>query len=188
MESLTEEEDASIITSDVYRLSISDASAITTDVRSTEEEEKKNQLGVRPTNLLLKLLLLLPFLVTMAIYTVDTKALESVILRFQPHHDTAKFPFIHQTLNSAYGLDLYESECEFISHDVPTNGLTELYKDAPQRLLNHMIAHIQTESGATSRSETEKVEKLFKTMLLSYKMGNCKYSYFKRGQELTSAI
>ena len=73
-------------------------------------------------------------------------------------------------------------------HDVPTNGLTELYKDAPQRLLDHMITHIQTESRATSKSETEKVEKLFKTMLLSYKLSNGKYIYFKQGQELASAI
>ena len=141
------------------------------------KKKNTNLLRVQPTHLLL----LLPFLVTMATYTVNAKELQGVVLCFQYHHDTVKFPYIHRTLNTVYGLDLYETECEFIFHDDPTNGLTELYMDSPQRLLDHTITHIQTESGATStRSETNKVDKLFKTMLLIYKKANEAYVYFKR--------
>ena len=106
-----------------------------------KRKKKKNQLILRPTDLLLLPL----FLVTMAIYTVDAKELEGIILCFQAHPNTS-FPILHHTLNSVYGVDLYETQFHFLCHNVPTNRLTELYKDAPKQLLNHMIIHIQTES------------------------------------------
>ena len=123
----------------------------------------------------------------MTTYTVAANNLEGVIVRFQVHPNPA-FLFLHHTLNSVYGVDLYETDFYFLFDDVTTNGQTELHKDASKRLLDYMITHILTESGATTRGETEKVEKLFKTMLLSYKMSNGKHSYFKRGQDLALAI
>ena len=81
----------------------------------------------------------------MATYTINAKVLEGVILRFQAQPDTS-FPVLYHTLNSVYDADLYETDFHFIFDDVPTNDLTEFCKDAPKRLLNHMITHIKTES------------------------------------------
>ena len=121
----------------------------------------------------------------MATYTVAAKDLEGAIFCFQPHHDTS-LPFIHQTFNAAYSVHLYETDFHFIFDDVPKNGLTELYKDTPKQLLNHMITHIKMESGSTgTRSKKDKVEKFRQ---LSYKLGNVTSVYFKRGQELALAI
>ena len=52
-----------------------------------------------------------------------------------------------------------------------------------------MITHIKTESGSIgTRSKTDQVEKLFKTIMMSYKMNNDKYMYFKQGQEIATVI
>lgn len=115
----------------------------------------------------------------MATYTVATKGLEGVILLIQPHYD-ASLPVLHHTFNAVYGVDLYETEFHFIFDDVPTNELTELYKNALKQLLDHMIIHIMTKSGSIGTgSKMDKVEKLFKTMQLSYKMHNGTYVFFK---------
>ena len=103
----------------------------------------------------------------MSTYTVAANDLEDVILRFQRHHE-ASVPVLHQTFNAVYGVDLYEDEFHFIFDDVPTNGQTELYKDASKRLKDYMITRIKTESKSVSRSETEKVDDMFQTMQLCY--------------------
>ena len=123
----------------------------------------------------------------MTTHTVAANTLEGVIVRFAPHPDTS-FPFLHHTLNGIYGLNLYDTECNFLFDDFATNGLTELYKNAPKLLLEHMIAHIKTESGAATRGNTTKVDELFLTMLMSYKTKNGRIVNFKRGQELASGI
>ena len=51
-----------------------------------------------------------------------------------------------------------------------------------------MLDHIKTESGASTRGNTAQVDKLFATMLLSYKMQNGRSMRFKRSQELASGI
>ena len=68
---------------------------------------------------------------TKATYTVAAIELEGVILHFQPHHETY-VPVIHQTFHTVYGVDLYEIDFHFIFDDIPTNGLTELYNNAPK--------------------------------------------------------
>ena len=114
----------------------------------------------------------------MASYTVAAKELEGVILYFCPHHE-AFVPVIRHTFNAVYGIDLYETDFHFIFKDVPKNGLTEWYKDAPERLLNYMITHIKSKSRATLRTGTEKVKASFGTMQLSYQMSNGKIVNFK---------
>ena len=109
----------------------------------------------------------LRFLVTIATYTVKAKELEGVILRFREHHEDS-IPSIHHAFNAVYGVDLYETNFLFIFEDVATNGLMELHKDEPERVLGYMVAHIKSESGATLRTETEKVDTLFGNMQLSY--------------------
>ena len=133
--------------------------------RPNKKKKKKKKKKHRvPTSLLL---LILTMTTT---YTVAANDLEGVIIRFAPHPNTS-FPFLHHTLNDVYGLDLHETDFHFLFDDVANNQQTELYKDAPKRLLEHMIDHIATESGSKgTRSKTDKVEKLFKTMKLSYKM------------------
>ena len=123
----------------------------------------------------------------MPTYTVAANDLEGIIIRFCPHHE-ASVPVIHHTFNAVYGVDLYEDEFHFIFDDVPTNGQTELYKDAPKRLKDYMITRIKTGCKLVSKSETEKVDDLFQTMQLNYKMINGKYVYFKQRQELATAI
>ena len=101
-------------------------------------------------------------------YTVAANDLQEVIIRFAPHPIT-DFPFLHHTLNGVYGVDLYETDFHFLFSDIAANGLTELYKDAPKRLLAYMINHIKTVSAAASgtgtRSNTAKVDELFGKML-----------------------
>ena len=80
-------------------------------------------------------------------YTVAANDLEGVIIRFAPHPIT-DFPFLHHTLNGVYGVDLYKNDFHFLFDDITTNGQTELHKDAPKRLLQHMIAHIKNVSEA----------------------------------------
>ena len=106
---------------------------------------------------------------------------------FLPHHEVS-VPGLHHTLNTVYDVDLYETDFHFIFNDVPKNGLTELYKDTPERLKAYMSTHIKTESGATSRSETDKVEALFKLIQISYQLSTDKLVHFKRGQELAAVI
>ena len=43
----------------------------------------------------------------------------------------------------------------------------------------YMVVHIKSESGATTRIETEKVEALFGILQLSYQMSNGKIVNFK---------
>ena len=76
-------------------------------------------------------------------YIVAAKDLQGVIIRFAPHPNPA-FPYLHLTLNNMYGLDLHKDKFHFLFHDVPTNCQTGLLKDAPKRLLEHMISHIVT--------------------------------------------
>ena len=124
----------------------------------------------------------------MTTYTVAANNLEGVIVRFQVHPNPA-FLFLHHTLNSVYGVDLYETDFYFLFDDVTTNGQTEFHKDAPKRLLDYMIGHIKKESGSVgTRSMTKKVDNFFKSMLMSYKTKNGKYVYFKQGQELATAM
>ena len=120
--------------------------------------------------------------------TTTTTIYHGVTIRFAPHPNTA-CPFLHHTLNNVYGLDLYENDFHFLFDDIAANQQTELHKDAPKRLLNHMIDHITRESGTGgTRSKTDKVESLFKTMILSYKMKNGTIVKFKRGQDLATGM
>ena len=145
---------------------------------------KTNSVRFRPTNLLLLLLTM----ATATTYTVAANDLEGVIIRFAPHPNT-DFPSLHTTLDDVYGLDLHDDEFHFLFHDVSNNQQTELYRDAPKRLLEHMISHITMESGSRgTRSKTDKVETLFKTMKLSYKMKSGKVMRFTRGQDLASGM
>ena len=124
----------------------------------------------------------------MATYTINAKELEGVILCFRAHPNTT-FPVLHHTLNSLYGVYLYETDFHFLFYDVPTNGLTKLYKDAPKRLLNHLITHIQKRSESIgTRSKTDQVEKLFKTIQLTCTTKNNKVIHFKQVKELATAI
>ena len=84
----------------------------------------------------------------MMTYTFDDALLEGVILRFWPHHD-ASVPTIHHTFNAIYGVDLYDTDFHFIFDNVGKNGQKELFKDAPDHLLEYMVKHIKHESGAT---------------------------------------
>ena len=121
-------------------------------------------------------------------YTVAANDLQGVIVRSEPHPNPA-FPYLHRTLNDVYGLDLHDNEFHFLFHDVTNNRQTELYQDAPKRLLEHMIAHIviESDSGGT-RGKTVKVEKLFETMKLGYKLKNGKHVQFKRGQDFATGM
>ena len=124
----------------------------------------------------------------MTTYTVAGNGLEGVIVQFQAH-PSPSFPVLHHTLNSVYDVDLYENDFHFLFDDVPTNGQTELYKDTPKQLLDYMISQIKTESRSVgTRSKTDKVETLFKTMQLRYKMNNGQHVSFKQGQKLVTAI
>ena len=117
----------------------------------------------------------------MATYTVAANELEGVILCFCSHHE-ASVPIIHHTLNVVYGVDLYATDFHFLFDDVPTNGQTELHKDAPKSLLDYIINHIKTESGLVgTRSKTNKVEELFKTTQLSYQMNSGTIMNFRQG-------
>ena len=120
-------------------------------------------------------------------YTVAANELEGVIIRFQQHPNPA-FSFLHHTLNSVYGVDFYKTDFYFLFHDITTNQQTELYTDAPQRLLDYMIDHIKYKLGASTRGNTAQVQVLFENMLLSYKMKNNKVMQFKRGQDLASGM
>ena len=146
------------------------------------KKKKKNHVPLRPTNPLLLLLLL-----TMTTHTIAANDLEGIIIRFAPHPNPA-FPFLHHTLNGVYGIDLYEADCHLVFDDFATNGLTELYKDAPKRLLDHMLNHIKTESGASTRGNTAQVDELFATMLWSYRLKSGRLVAFKRGQDLATGI
>ena len=100
----------------------------------------------------------------MTTYTIAANDLEGVIVRFQPHCNPSS-PFLHHTLNSVYGVDLFGSDFYFLFDDVPTNGQTELYKDTPHRLMDYMFGHIRAESGSIgTQTKTDKVETSFKTM------------------------
>ena len=124
----------------------------------------------------------------MTTYTIAVNDLEGVIIRFQAHPNPS-FPFFRHTLNSIYCVDLYDTDFHFLFDVVPTNEHTELFKDAPKQLLDYMIGHIKTESGSVgTQSKTDKVETLFKTIQLSYKMQNNRVMIFIRGQELASDI
>ena len=134
-----------------------------------KNKKKKNRVPLRPKNLLLLLLLLLLTMATT--YTVAANDLEGVIIRFAPHPVT-DFPFLHHTLNGVCGVDLYETDFHFLFSDIAANGQTELYKDAPKRLLAYMINRIKTVSAAAgtgTRSNTAKVDELFGKMLFSYR-------------------
>ena len=105
----------------------------------------------------------------MATYTVDATLLEGVLLRSRPHHD-ASIPSIHHIFNAVYGVDLYDTYFHFIFEDVGKNWQKWLFKDAPDRLLEYTVNHIKHESGATTRTETEKVNDLLGNMQISYQM------------------
>ena len=123
-------------------------------------------------------------------YTVAANDLEGVMIRFAPH-PINDFPFLHHTLNGVYGVDLYENDFHFLLDDITTNGQTELHKDAPKRLLAYMIDHIKNvsgSSGAGTRGNTTKVDELFGTMLLSYRLKNGRAISFQRGQDLATGI
>ena len=144
-----------------------------------KNNKKKNRVPLRPTNLLL----LLQTITTT--YTVAVNDLEGVIVLFAPYPNPA-FSFLHHTLNSVYGVDLYETDFHFLFDDITTNQQTKLYKDAPQWLLDYMIDHIKVKSGASYRGNTAQVQALFENVLLSYRMKTNKIMHFKRGQDLAS--
>ena len=95
------------------------------------------------------------------------------------HHE-ASVSSIHHTFNAVYGVDLYDTNFHFIFDDVAKNGLTELYKDAPEQLLTHMTNHIKKVSGALLGIEMKKVDNLFGNMQISYQMYNGRVVNFKR--------
>ena len=103
----------------------------------------------------------------MKTYNVNVTQLEGILLWFQVHKQ-ASFPRFHQTLNDAYGLDLYNSNFEFIFDDVKTNELTEILKDALTMLRSYLTDHIKQELGSTTRDTAKKVDTLFDNMELSY--------------------
>ena len=143
-------------------------------------KKKKYKTEILTLKLISKLLLL--FLVTMAGTTTATHAvaatlLKGIILRFRPHKDLSSYPVIHESFNSVYGVDVYNDEFHFIFDDVPTNGAKALFKHAPERLRKYMVDHIKQVSGATgraSRSETDKIDKLFGKIELSYALNTGK--------------
>ena len=51
-----------------------------------------------------------------------------------------------------------------------------------------MIDHIKSVSGASTRGNTTKVDKLFSTMLMSYQKHTGKIVNFQRGQELATGM
>jgi len=74
---------------------------------------------------------------------------------------------------------------------VPTNGAKALFKNAPEHLQEYMVDHIKQVSGATvraSRSETDKIDKLFDRMELSYALNTGKIVNFQRGQDLATGL
>ena len=144
-------------------------------------KSKKNKHKTEYFTLKLRLNLLLLFLVTM------TTGLKGLILCFPPHHEVS-VPTIHHTFNAVYGVNLYNTNFQFLFDDVETNGLKELYKDIPKRLLTHMTDCIKQVSGALLRTGTEKVETLFGNIQISYQMDTGKFMNFKQGQELASGI
>ena len=96
-------------------------------------------------------------------YTVLSSASDYIIKCF--------FPRINHTFNAVYSINLYDSNFHFIFDNVGTNGLKELkelYKDAPDRLLAHMVDHIKQESEATTRDKTKKVDVLFGNIQISH--------------------
>ena len=86
--------------------------------------------------------------------------LEGVIVQFAPHQNTA-FLFLHHTLNDVYCQDLYEADFHFLFDDFATNGLPELHKNTPKLLLDYIIDHIKSESGASIRGKTAQVDDYF---------------------------
>ena len=159
-------------------------------------KKKRYKTEILALKLISKLLL---FLVTMstttATHAIDATLLKGIILWFCPHFD-ASISTIHDSLNSVYGVDLYDNKFHSIFDDVGTNKQQELFKDAPQRLLAHMVDHIKLDhiklvSGATnraSRSKTDKIDKLFGKMGISYQLTNGKVVNFQRGQDLATRI
>ena len=115
-------------------------------------------------------------------HTVDATLLEGITLCFHPHFDPS-LSTIHDSLNSVYAIDLYEDKFHFLFDNVTTNGQKALFKDAPDQLRAYMVDCIKLVSGATTRAETDKIDKLFGTMEMSYLMHNGKYVNFQRGQD-----
>ena len=123
-------------------------------------------------------------------YAVAANDLEGVIIQFDPHPVT-DFLFLHHTLNGVYGVDLYDTDFHFLFSDIATNGQTELYRDAPKRLLAYMINHIKSVSAAAAtgtgtRSNGAKVDELFGKMLFSYQTKANKTINFQRGQDMAT--
>ena len=123
-------------------------------------------------------------------HTVDATLFEGFLLRFRPHYD-ASIPTIHHSFNSVYAVDLYDNKFHFLLDDVGTNGQNQLFKDAPERLQAHMVHNIKNVSGATqrvSRAETDKIDKLFGKMEISYALNNGKVVNFQQGQDLATRM
>ena len=77
---------------------------------------------------------------TIATYIVHATELKGVIHCSRAHHE-ASVPTIHHTFNAVNDIDLYYNDFCFLFDNVAANGLNELYKDAPKRLLTDMIDH-----------------------------------------------
>jgi hypothetical protein len=123
----------------------------------------------------------------MATYNVDATKLEGILLQFKYHRQPTLNTF-HHILNEAYGLSIYGTDINFLFDDVPTNGLTKILDTAPTLLRTKMIDNIKDLSGATSRSETDKVENLFGKMKMGYRLKNGDDIEFERAQELAKGI
>ena len=150
---------------------------------SYQFKKKKYKTEILTLKLISNLLLFLVTMTTTNTYTVNATLLKGIVLRFRPHFD-ALITTIHDSFNLVYAIDLYEDEFHFLFDDVGTNGQNQLFKDAPERLQAHMVHNIKNVSGATqrvSRAETDKVDKLFGKMEISYALNNGKVVNFQRG-------
>ena len=107
----------------------------------------------------------------MTTYNIDAKLFGGILLRFRAHNQRELSAF-HHTLDATYGLDLDDSNVNFIFENVTTNDLTKILKDAPKLSRIYMTDHIKQKSDTTTRLTMLKVDNLFDGTTLSYKIKN----------------
>ena len=104
----------------------------------------------------------------MASYVVDAGTLDGIKLTFCPHLDKTIKTF-HHILNTLYGIDLFDSEIDFIFEDGASK--TSLKNNAPSLLRSHFIEKIKRECAIyfpDTKQQSLKVDKLFCDMTMSY--------------------